>query len=90
MLFLIVMFLVADCVTVDYCHSVLLLLCTAGSVSDKLELVCNELDQLRDNGAESVEQSLVCHGEMTPFGTMANTSAEVNMYYCCCCCCFCY
>ena len=68
---------------IDQCCSVqlLLLLCIAGSSSDKVALVCNELEQLRDNTEESLEQSLVRRGEMTPFGTVVNTAAEVNMYH---------
>jgi len=59
----------------------MLLLCIVGSSSDKVALVCNELEQLRDNTEESLEQSLVRRGEMTPFGTVVNTAAEVNMCY---------
>jgi len=59
----------------------LLLLCVAGSSTDKAVLACNELEQLTDNTEESLEQSLVRRGEMTPFGTVVNTAVEVNMYH---------
>jgi len=41
--------------------------------------VPSELDQLRNSGAESLEQSLVRRGEMTPFGSVVNSSIEVNI-----------
>jgi len=58
----------------------LVLVYAAVGVSDKVPVAHSELDQLRDNAAESLEQSLVRRGEMTPFGTVLNTSAEVNIY----------
>ena len=67
-------------VTVDL---LLLLLFIAGGYSDKEAVVYNELDQLRNDSAESLEQSLVRRGEMTPFGTVVNNSIEVH-YVCSC------
>jgi len=57
----------------------LLLLFTAGENNDREVQVCNELDQLRNDNAESLEQSLVRRGEMTPFGSVMTGSIKVNM-----------
>lgn len=59
----------------------LLLVYTAGGMGDNVALAYNELDQLNDKGAESLEQSLVRRGEMTPFGTVLNTTVEVKIHY---------
>jgi len=50
-------------------------------MGDNVALAYNELDQLNDKGAESLEQSLVRRGEMTPFGTVLNTTVEVKIHY---------
>lgn len=63
---------------VNKCINLVAFLFAAGE-SDS---ACNELQQLRDDGADSLEQSLVRRGEMTPFGTMMNNSAEVNSGRC--------
>jgi len=54
----------------------------AGGRDDKSSSssVRNELEQLRDGTDESLEQSLVRHGEMTPFGTVLNNTSEVNTH----------
>jgi len=50
--------------------------------NDKMPLVCNELEQLQNSSAEteSLEQLLVRHGEMTPFGSVVNISAAVSTF----------
>jgi len=55
------------------------LLLTAGD--DKLASVCNELEHLPESTNESLEQSLVRRGEMTPFGTVLSNTTEVNIHY---------
>jgi len=57
----------------------LLVLFTAGENNDREAQVYSELDQLRNDDAESLEQSLVRRGEMTPFGSVMTSSIEVNV-----------
>ena len=54
----------------------------AGGRDDKSSSssVRNELEQLRDGTDESLEQSLVRRGEMTPFGTVLNNTSEVSTH----------
>ena len=73
-------FVVKHYASIDTCLSLLLFLFTASGTGDKLASVCSELEQLRESADESLEQSLVRRGEMTPFGTVLNNASEVNIW----------